>query len=1000
MKLRPERIQDNEQTESVMDNWEPTLDIGADWSWGEDECGEHDSQDIIVNSLVKRSTASDAPLREWMGYDGHAGYREEFLLEDLRLEGRGDAGLLACSCGRLDGSNYPISSLFRCEECFGRDILCQECCLDRHKRLPLHVINKWNGRYFECMSLKDIGLRVQLGHSDMTCACPVGGHSEFLVLHVNGIHRVNVDFCGCDRQVSHRQQLMRCDWFPSTVHQPQTACTRRLLEHFLLLMWSSKISAFEYYQTLERLTDNTSIFVPKSRYSAFLRMIQEYRHMSLLKRSGQGHVEHGISNLQPGELALHCPACPQPGVNLPRGWETVDPSMKFLYYLIIAMDANFRLKNRIQSSDSADPGMHTGFAYFVANQPYNAHVLQFASQKDVSTCSGFSTLAHAESKFSNGLRATGVGLCLCARHEFVHPKGVGDLQKGEHFCNMDFIFFSAIIPLLLLNIVISYDVACQWKVNLLNRMNRLPRNMRIPDALATTMFMFGIPKFHASAHDDRCAIPHSLNLMPGVGRTDGEGIERNWAEINRVANSTKEMGPGARHDTLDDHFGHHNWRKFVGLSLSLRKKFITAVKERDRQQAAFQEFNLAVGTAYQNQWTAMVESWEADKTQPNPLTTRERGVSEADVRAHFAEQEKAAAVDGRFHRHNMSPSVFVTWGLSLEDCQRRLRFDIIGGALSSFQQTELQRRRTALLKQINRFRSVQATYTVDLENLLEQNDDSSLVEAENIILWLPSSISASIQTSTCHDGIPSIEEELCNAQCHDCLHKLQNALRARVHLIKHRNRDARGQKANTRAASVISRLDDKNELRPLDAHDVRGLSEDVGSIENTSDIIGVKGRKQTRKQLAAANRRLGQGFVQVSWIWTSVGVLEDNNDINLNDALRVEWVKARARALRWNEEVLLLKEEMRRTRAYLEWKARWWDIRAKFTVDDRPLSEGIAAYAFRQAALQRRLSVSFLQLWSTSSTTNQASQSIADEDEDTVFDDETYQDDAEDDVED
>ncbi|KAG1846964.1 hypothetical protein C8R48DRAFT_750553 [Suillus tomentosus] len=972
MKLRPERIQDNEQTESVMDKWEPTLDIGADWSWGEDQRGECDSQDIIVNSLVKRSTASDAPLREWMGYDGRAGYREEFLLEDLRLEGRGDAGLLACSCRRLDGSNYPISSLFQCEECFGRDILCQECCLDRHKRLPLHVINKWNSRYFERMSLKDIGLHVQLGHSDMTCACPVGGHSEFLVLHVNGIHHVNVDFCGCDRQVYHRQQLMQCDWFPSTVHQPQTACTCRLLEHFLLLTWSSKISAFEYYQTLERLTDNTGIFGPKSRYSAFLRMIREYRHMSLLKRSGRGHVEHGISNLQPGELALHCPACPQPGVNLPRGWETVDPSMKFLYYLIIAMDANFRLKNRIRSSDSADPGMHTGFAYFVANQPYNAHVLQFASQKDVSTCSGFSTLAHAESKFSNGLRATGVGLCLCACHEFVHPKEWVIYKRAN-----------TIIPLLLLNIVISYNVACQWKVNLLNRMNGIC--------------------FHASAHDDRCAIPHSLNLMPGVGRTDGEGIERNWAEINRVANSTKEMGPGARHDTLDDHFGHHNWRKFVGLGLSLRKKLITAVKERDRQQAAFPEFNLAVGMAYQNQWTAMVESWEADKTQPNPLTTREHGVSEADVRAHFAEQEKAAAVDGRFHRHNMSPSVFVTWGLSLEDCQRRLRFDIIGGALSSFQQTELQRRRTALLKQINRFHSVQATYTVDLENLLEQNDDGSLVEAENIIFWLPSSISALIQTSTCHDGIPSIEEGLRNAQCHD------------FHLIKHRNRDARGQKANTRAASVISHLDDKvkmiaekyctahkclialqgpgaweNELRPLDAHNVWGPSEDVGSIENTSDIIGVNGHKRTRKQLAAANRRLRQGFVQVSWIWTSVGVLEDNNDINLNDALCVEWVKARAHALRWNEEVLLLKEEMRRTRAYLEWKARWWDIRAKFTVDNRPLSEGIAVYAFRQAALQRRLSVSFLQLWSTSSTTNQASQSIADEDEDTVFDDETY----------
>ncbi|KAG1898329.1 uncharacterized protein F5891DRAFT_899768, partial [Suillus fuscotomentosus] len=80
---------------------------------------------------------------------------------------------------------------------------------------------------------------------------------------------------------------------------------------------------------------------------------------------------------------------------------------------------------------------------------------------------------------------------------------------------------------------------------------------------------------------------------------------------------------------------------------------------------------------------------------------------------------------------------------------------------------------------------------------------------ENTILLLPSSVSASIQTSTCRDDIACIEEKLRDAQCHDCLYKLQNALRARVHLIKHRNRETCGQRANTCAASIISRLDGK-----------------------------------------------------------------------------------------------------------------------------------------------------------------------------------------------
>ena len=56
---------------------------------------------------------------------------------------------------------------------------------------------------------------------------------------------------------------------------------------------------------------------------------------------------------------------------------------RFLSSLIIAMDANFRLKSRACTSDNLDPGLHTGLAYFVSNGPYNEHVLQFAMQDDV-----------------------------------------------------------------------------------------------------------------------------------------------------------------------------------------------------------------------------------------------------------------------------------------------------------------------------------------------------------------------------------------------------------------------------------------------------------------------------------------------------------------------------------------------------------------------------------------------------------------------------------------
>jgi hypothetical protein len=42
-------------------------------------------------------------------------------------------------------------------------------------------------------------------------------------------------------------------------------------------------------------------------------------------------------------------------------------------------------------------------------------------------------LDYANTKFSRGYGSTGVGLGVCARHEFVQKSGAADLQKGERY---------------------------------------------------------------------------------------------------------------------------------------------------------------------------------------------------------------------------------------------------------------------------------------------------------------------------------------------------------------------------------------------------------------------------------------------------------------------------------------------------------------------------------------------------------------------------------------
>lgn len=119
------------------------------------------------------------------------------------------------------------------------------------------LLQRWTGQFFDRSSLRDLGLRVQLGHPPgRLCQFRSAGHKDFVVLHINGIHFVNVDFCGCNLAGESRQQLMRASWWPATPLEPQTCATFALMNQFHLLSLKAKVSAFDFYRSLEYLTHN------------------------------------------------------------------------------------------------------------------------------------------------------------------------------------------------------------------------------------------------------------------------------------------------------------------------------------------------------------------------------------------------------------------------------------------------------------------------------------------------------------------------------------------------------------------------------------------------------------------------------------------------------------------------------------------------------------------------------------------------------------------------
>ena len=115
-------------------------------------------------------------------------------------------------------------------------------------------------------------------------------------------------------------QLLSLGIYPVTFDRPQSGFTSRLLDDFDLDNLETKSSAQRYFAKLIRLTSNAFPQYIPDRYREFMRVMREWRNLKSRKRAGVFGAEKD-RDLSRGGLALFCPACPQPSVNLPSDWK-------------------------------------------------------------------------------------------------------------------------------------------------------------------------------------------------------------------------------------------------------------------------------------------------------------------------------------------------------------------------------------------------------------------------------------------------------------------------------------------------------------------------------------------------------------------------------------------------------------------------------------------------------------------------------------------------------
>ncbi|KAH9480163.1 hypothetical protein JR316_0006761 [Psilocybe cubensis] len=933
----------------------------------------------------QRSKVSKRPHVVWKET-----YRQSYLEEIIRWAGRGD---------------------------FRHAKHCPDC-VARSKDVP----GRWTGSHFTEVSLRSLGLIVQLNHSAGYCESPVPCHRSMLVLHTNGIHSVNIQYCQCQRAIAPHLQLLRRRLYPATQLAVKTVATFELLQHLHKMALTTKASTYDFYRCLEKTTTNLGINVPNSRYRPLMRMVVQWRHLHMLKWAGRGHSISGVEGTAPGELAIRCPTCPHPGINLPEDWSSVPDAKKFLYAVFICMDANFRLKNQMVSNPSQDPGLGTGWAYMIEKEKYESYVKSKASEKDISTCVGFQALAKANTKFSKGLRYTGVGAAICGRSEMIFPTSVGNLQKGERYANMDYVFGMALKTLAICLVLASYNVCCQWFTKLLKRIKEdWPPEIKPPQNLRLTP---AIPKLHERMHKEKNHHVYSLNLIPGVGHTDGECPERVWGPHNPLANATKTQGPGTRQDTLDDHFGFWNWQKYSSLSTTLLRRYRNAITERNIQTEGHRGLTRSLQKEHKEkveQWEAMCEAWEADtfpKTVPNPYDMPDNTLSEAQVKKDLAEAEAAFLAEGGSFPHATTASMFISQGLDLEEAQRRIQKVAKGVSdLSTVRQAgSLTEQRNILSTRIRAWELLQPVY---MPGILQYQADHPITtnteNPEDSILRLPSTIPEPHRSCISTHKLPLVEEKLWHSQLIDSLSTLRQILKFKSRMIHFKKKNIRGQRDGTRSTSVIDRVHERARFAAQKYRAARvaymslrgpGDWEETFQKLEDKDIRGYQDPERIRKkagrrgtlddeQVAEASlgqgegvdndeedeeeeeeeltllddnrvRRDGSGETRrtLSWIWTvNLGGASEEEEDNV---MRVEWAKSRARSQRASEEVMLLKEEMRRALAFFSWKADWWRSRQNGVAREgasKDLLEGISAYALSQAEIQELLGAHCEKLW-------------------------------------
>ncbi|KAI6017423.1 hypothetical protein EDC04DRAFT_2902597 [Pisolithus marmoratus] len=680
-----------------------------------------------------------------------------------------------------------------------------------------------------------------------------------------------------------------------------------------------------------------------------------------------------------GGLALFCPACPQPGVNLPADWKVhYDRDTIMRQYVI---DGNFTAQHMKMNKPELDVALSDGKGYMVAEVPYQSHLKQSLDSKERSTCSNHRAINAANINKSN-LRSTGIGATACAQHGYFVPHSVVDFQKGERYMNTDYSICNVLgyHSESITKALVIYDVGCQWSINFRSRVKNSPFLLPHP----ALEIVPAVGKFHLAAHKLSCFPRYSLNFIKGAGHLDGEILETLWAPFNKISPTARSMTQAHRQEVYDDHMRDSNWKKLVGMGKfffswrgckfmpditvpSLLKKYKNSNKCLEEMNEAYEQLTAVLDPDKVARWESDALRAEADRGEALDIY-----LLKGDKAPTFQEVWLQLMKNPKSPSGNVGSVAWLAEGISIEDLQDQLRSEIqaLPSPMSTRQEVKISKKRQRLSSRIEKFHSNGQAFCkgLDIDGTFTPQDDPAFcgsdeeehedrefwdddegdweapeeevegLASELMSIWMPSAIGAAKLTELGLHDLLKEERELRIGQANDCLDQLRTDLGNKAML--------EGTRTKKEIQKVVARVNKhvRSDQRARQA--ILRLDPDGNMAEKYQEILPED--LAVSKEVTEENR-FGQGTSKLAWFWVIDG---EKSQLNveagglMEEFYRINWLKARARRDRWKEEVSLVRHEMLWTGLWFEYHKKMWEQRALQLTEP-----GKEAYANKQMGL-------------------------------------------------